>query len=367
MDTIKIKDVTSHLEQLAPIAYQESYDNAGLLTGDKNWTVTGILVSLDCTETVVDEAIEMKCNLIVAHHPIIFKGLKSLTGKTYVEKTIIKAIKNDIAIYAIHTNLDNVLDGVNKKMGEKLGLKNLKILAPKSNILTKMVTFVPKNEVDKVMDAIHKAGGGNIGNYQNCSFRITGIGTFQPTAKANPHVGEAGKLEQVEEIRAEVIFPAHLEFQILNALIEAHPYEEVAYYLTPLKNKNQDVGAGMIGTLPTPMESKAFLSHVKSMMNTDCVRHTASLSRKISKVALCGGAGSFLLPIAIANGADAYISADFKYHEFFDADGKILIADIGHYESEQFTKELLKEVLDQKFTNFAVYFSKSVTNPISYS
>lgn len=366
MDTIKIKDVTSHLEKLAPLSYQESYDNAGLITGQPNWTVTGILVTLDCTEAVVEEAIEKKCNLIVAHHPIIFKGLKKLTGKNYVERTIIKAIKNDIGIYAIHTNLDNVLAGVNRKIAEKIGLKDLKILSPQTGGLRKMVTFIPTPSVDKVMNAVHEAGGGNIGNYKNCSFRILGTGTFQPTAEANPHIGQAGKLEKVEEVRVEVIFPSYIESDMVEALRNSHPYEEVAYYINPLENNNQEVGSGMIGELETAMEPMAFLMHLKTSMNTPCIRHTAILPKKVKKIALCGGAGSFLLPSAKVKGADVYISADFKYHEFFDADGEILIADIGHYESEQFTKDLLKEVLEEKFANFAVYFSKSVTNPISY-
>lgn len=366
MDTIKIKDVTSHLEELAPLSYQESYDNAGLITGQPNWTVTGILVTLDSTEAVVEEAIEKKCNLIVAHHPIIFRGLKKLTGKNYVERTIIKAIKNDIGIYAIHTNLDNVLAGVNRKIAEKIGLKDVKILLPQTGGLRKMVTFIPKPSVEEVMNAVHEAGGGHIGNYENCSFRILGTGTFQPTAEANPHIGQAGKLEEVEEVRVELIFPAHIESDIMGALRKSHPYEEVAYYINSLVNQNQEVGSGMIGELETAMEPMAFLKHLKTSMNTPSIRHTALIPKKVKKIALCGGAGSFLLPSARAKGADVYISADFKYHEFFDADGEILIADIGHYESEQFTKDLLKEVLDKKFANFAVYFSKSVTNPISY-
>jgi len=366
METVKIKDVTSHLERLAPVAYQESYDNSGLITGNPDWPVSGVLVTLDCIEIVVEEAIQQKCNLIIAHHPIVFKGLKKLTGKNYVERTIIKAIKNDIAIYAIHTNLDNVHNGVNSKIAEKIGLSDLKILVPKANTLSKLVTFVPKDAVQAVLGELHAAGAGNIGNYKNCSFSTTGTGTFQPTESAKPHVGQAGKLEKVDELRVELIFPTTLETQIIAALKKSHPYEEVAYYINSLSNDNQEVGSGVIGTLTAPMEPKAFLEHLKVSMNTACIRHTALLSRPIQKVAICGGAGSFLLPAAQARGADVFVSADFKYHEFFDAEGQILIADVGHYESEQFTKDLIKEVLEEKFTNFAVYFSKSVTNPISY-
>ncbi|MFM9839586.1 MAG: Nif3-like dinuclear metal center hexameric protein [Cyclobacteriaceae bacterium] len=366
MPTTTIKEVTDYLETIAPRSYQESYDNSGLLTGNPNSIATGVLVTLDCLESIVEEAIQTNCNLIVAHHPILFKGLKKLTGQNYVERTIIKAIKNDIAIYAIHTNLDNVFAGVNKKIAEKIGLKNLRVLSPKSNSLMKLTTFIPKENRETVMAALHAAGAGYIGDYKNCSFQVIGEGTFLPTGKANPTLGEVGKLERVEEARVELIFPEHLKNKILSALRQAHPYEEVAYYLHRLENENQEVGSGMIGELEEPMELTAFLNGLKRNMNTACIRHTASTPKKISKVALCGGSGSFLLPNAISAGADIYISADFKYHEFFDADGKIVIADIGHYESEQYTKDLLAEVLKEKFITFATNFSKTITNPISY-
>ncbi len=366
MENLKIKDITSHLERWAPPAYQEPYDNCGLLTGDLDWTVSGILVTLDCLEHVVEEAINLNCNLIVAHHPIIFKGLKRLTGKNYVERTVIKAIKNDIAIYAIHTNLDNIYTGVNKIIAEKIGLTGLAILSLKRNTLLKLVTFIPQDETQKVVASLHEAGAGNIGNYEYCSFQIPGQGLFRPTEKAKPHLGTKGQLEKVEENRVEVILPATAEAAVVAALKRAHPYEEVAYYLTPLYNLHQEVGAGIIGNLKEPMEPTDFLTRLKAQMNTACIRHTALPPKAIKKVAVCGGAGSFLLAQARAAGADAYVSADFKYHEFFDAEGEILVADPGHYESEQFTKDLIKDVLERKFPNFAVYFSKSVTNPISY-
>ncbi len=366
MPTATIKEVTDYLETIAPRAYQESYDNSGLITGDPSWGVKGILVTLDCLETIVEEAIQTSCNLIVAHHPILFKGLKKLTGQNYVERTVIKAIKHDIAIYAIHTNFDNVFNGVNKRIAEKIGLKNLRVLAPKSNSLMKLTTFIPKENKETVMATLHAAGAGNIGDYKNCSFQVEGEGAFMPTGKANPTVGEVDKLEKVNEVRVEVIFPEPLKNKILYALREAHPYEEVAYYLNRLENENQEVGAGMIGELEQPMELMAFLRGLKTSMNTACIRYTPSNSKMISKVALCGGSGSFLLSNAISAEADIYISADFKYHEFFDADNKIVIADIGHYESEQYTKDLLAEVLKEKFTTFATNFSKTITNPISY-
>lgn len=363
---VKIKDVTDYLESIAPRSYQESYDNAGLITGDPTWAVQGILVTLDCIESVVDEAIAKRCNLIVAHHPIVFRGLKQLNGNGYVERTVIKAIKNDIAIYAIHTNLDNVHTGVNRKICEKIGLKNLRILSPKKETLTKLVTFIPTENAENVLAALHHAGAGEIGNYKNCSFRLNGTGTFMPTDKANPRIGEANKQEYVEEVRAEVIFPSHLESKILKALRQSHPYEEVAYYLTPLLNENQEVGSGMIGELETPVEPLVFLTGLKSSMDLQVIRHTKISGGQIKKVAVCGGSGSFMLPHALQSGADILVTADFKYHEFFDADNRIIIADIGHYESEVFTKELLQDVLMKKFSTFAIIFSETATNPISY-
>ncbi len=365
MATTTIKNVTDHLESRAPRSYQEDYDNSGLLTGDPSALVKGVLVTLDCIETVVDEAIQNNCNLIVAHHPIIFRGLKKITGKNYVERTIIKAIKNDIAIYAIHTNLDNVHTGVNKKIAEKIGLKNLRILKPRKDTLSKLVTFIPKENAGDVNNAMHRAGAGNIGDYKNCSFQVVGEGTFMPTGKAEPHIGQANQLERVDEVRVEVIFPNHVANKVLNALRDSHPYEEVAYYLSRLENENQEVGSGIIGELNSPIEPFEFLNGLKKQMNANVIRHTAP-GKEIKRVAVCGGAGSFLLSSAIAQGADAFVSADFKYHEFFDAEGKIMVADIGHYESEQFTKDLLAEVLKEKFTTFAIIFSKTVTNPISY-
>jgi len=366
MATQTIKSIIESLEAWAPLTYQESYDNSGLLTGNSSDNATGILISLDCTEAVVDEAIAQSCNLIIAHHPILFKGVKKLTGENYVERVLIKAIRNEIAIYAIHTNLDNVRTGVNRKIAEQIGLKNLRVLSPKKNTLAKLVTFIPKDHLEKVTMALHKAGAGQIGNYKNCSFSTTGEGRFMPTGEANPVIGKLNQIEKVEEVRIEFLVEAYNQRKVLAALRESHPYEEVAYYLTPLENENMEVGAGMIGELENPEESNAFLKGLKQKMNTNCVRHTPVVKDTIKKVAVCGGSGSFLLPMAMAQGADVFVSADFKYHEFFDADGKIIVADIGHYESEQFTKELIGAFLREKFPTFAIAFSKVVTNPISY-
>lgn len=364
MDTIK--QITQFLEGIAPPAYQESYDNSGLIVGNYEAKITGVLTSLDMTEDVVDEAIKKKCNLIIAHHPILFKPLKSLTGKNYVEKTILKAIKHDIALYAIHTNLDNVQGGVNFHIGERLGLKNIKILAPKSQILSKLTTFCPKEHSQKVLDALWNAGAGQIGNYQNCSFQLEGTGTFQPNEKANPFLGEQGKLEEASEIRIEVVFPTYLQRKIIQTLKQAHPYEEVAYYLHHLENENQEIGSGAIGELSNEMNEKDFLIYLKEKMNLKVLKHTTLLNKSIKKVAVCGGSGIFLLRTAIASKADIFITADVKYHEFFDTENKIVLADIGHYESEIFTKELLHKVLSEKFPNIAVQISQTNTNPVYY-
>lgn len=363
---MKVKDITEYLESLAPRAYQESYDNSGLLTGEPTQEITGLLVTLDCTEDVVQEAIDRGMNMIVAHHPIIFRGLKKLTGSNYVERTVLKAIRNNIALYAIHTNLDNIHTGVNRKIGEKIGLKNLRVLVPKKDTLSKLVTFIPTANEEAVMKALYDAGAGQIGNYKNCSFGVEGTGTFMPNEAATPHVGKANQQESVKEIRTEVIFSTHMESRIIGTLRKAHPYEEVAYYITRLENDNQEVGSGMLGELEQPLEPIEFLKGLKSSMNLNIIRHTRLLDKKVKKVAICGGSGSFLLPQAIRSGADFFVTADFKYHEFFDADGKIAIADIGHYESEFFTKELIMELLKEKFPTFAVNFSSTDTNPIRY-
>lgn len=361
-----LRDVISHLESVAPPSYQESYDNAQLLVGDPSEEVTGILCTLDVTEEVVAEAVHQGCNLIVAHHPIIFKGLKSLTGKNYVERTVIEAIRSRVAIYAIHTNLDHVIEGVNAKIAEKIGLKNLQILSPKKDVLTKLVTFVPQEETEKILKSLFEAGAGIIGDYENCSFRMAGRGTFLPMENANPALGRVGKLEESLENRIEVMFPSHLQGKIVTALKQAHPYEEVAYYLQQINNENQEVGAGMVGELEVGMEEKDFFVHLKHRMNLRVIKHTRFLGSPIKKVALCGGAGVFLLEDAKRSGADIFITSDVKYHEFFDADKQLILADIGHYESEFFTKELLMDILSQKFSNIALYLSNVVTNPISY-
>jgi dinuclear metal center YbgI/SA1388 family protein len=361
----KIKALIAELEAWAPPVFQESYDNARLITGNRNDEVRGVLISLDCTEAVVDEAIEKGCNMIVAHHPIVFSGLKSLTGSNYIERTVIQAIKNDIAIYAIHTNLDHVHTGVNAKISEKLGLKNTHILAPKKDTLMKLTVFVPDSHLNPLLEALSVAGAGKIGNYEQCSFVIEGMGTFKPNEAAKPYSGASGELSKVPEKRIEVIFPKNVSQQVLTAMRKAHPYEEVAYYLHELVNENQEIGAGMIGELDAAMNTEEFLQYLKDKMALKVIRYS-SFGESIKKVAVCGGAGSFLLQHALRQGADAFVTADYKYHQFFDGEKKILIADIGHYESEVFTKDLICEYLKKKFTNIALHLSGTHTNPVNY-
>jgi dinuclear metal center YbgI/SA1388 family protein len=363
---MKIQDLTKCLEEVAPTVYQESYDNAGLLTGRPEWEVTGVLLTLDATEEVIAEAIEKNCNLVIAHHPIIFRGLKKLNGNGYVERTVILAIKHDIAIYAAHTNLDNVLAGVNDMICDRLELTNRQILSPANGTLKKLYTFVPHEQAEKVRRALFDAGAGHIGRYSESSYNLRGTGTFKPEAGTHPHVGIQGIRHEEPETRIEVIFPRPLERQVVGALLSAHPYEEVAYDIISLDNADRGVGSGMAGELKEPADEADFLKFVLNRMKAGCIRHTRLLGRPVRKVAVCGGAGSFLLTRAIRAGADIFICADFKYHEFFDADNQIVIADIGHFESEQFTVDIFYKIITEKFGNFAPLKSNTRTNPINY-
>ena len=363
----KIKDITNLLENLAPLAWQESYDNAGLQTGNPNAEATGVLITLDCTPEIVEEAIARNCNLIIAHHPVIFKPLKRLTGSNQVEQTIIKAIQNNIAIYASHTNLDSVIGGVNSKIAEKLGLQKVKILDQKKEALVKLVTFAPKENTEAVLKVMHQAGAGQIGDYKNCSYHTPGEGRFLPTENTDPHIGEPGKPEKVIEDRIEVLVPVTLQNRVVDALVAAHPYEEVAYDLYPLKNAYQEVGIGMIGELPEALDLDQFIAHLKASMEIPGLKHTKLGPEKIKKVAICGGAGSFLIQKALSSGADALVTADLKYHEYFMAENRMHLFDLGHYESEVFTREIFYDLILQNFPNFAVLLSEINTNPVTYS
>ncbi len=361
-----IKDITRYIEELAPLQYAEDFDNVGLLVGNYNTKVSNILVTLDTLEDTVDEAIAKNCNLIVSFHPIIFSGLKKLNGNNYVERVVLKAIKNDIAIYATHTALDNTHLGVSAKICEVLGLQNTKVLIPKKGVIKKLTTYIPIDSLNKVRTALFKAGAGNIGNYDACSFIVNGQGTYRGNENSNPVLGTKGEFHTEKETFLSVIFENKNEKAILKALHKYHPYEEIAYDVVTTDNIHQNIGMGMVGELKNSMDETSFLSYLKKTMSANCIRHSAFTGKSIKKVAVLGGSGSFAIQNAINLNSDIYISADFKYHDFFKAENKILLADIGHYESEQFTKNLLVEYLTKKFTNFAVILSEKSTNPIYY-
>lgn len=363
---MKLQEITDYLEDNFPLSLQESYDNSGLLIGDKSMELKSALICLDSTEEVVEEAIRKGANIIIAHHPIIFSGLKSLTGKTYIERVVMRCIQNNIALYAIHTNLDNHKHGVNAEIAKKIGLKNCSILRPKKGGLCKLVVYLPQKALEAVDKALFEKGAGKIGNYSDCHFRSEGIGTFKPNIEANPLIGEAEKRSAISEYRVEYLVPVSKLKTVLVALETSHPYEEIAYDILPIENKNQDEGAGMIGELDNAQSEKDFLQELKTIFNCGIIRHTQLLNKSIKRIALCGGSGSFLLEDALKAKVDIFITADFKYHDFFDAENKLLIADIGHFESEQFTTNLLAEKLKEKFTNFVIHLTEINTNPINY-
>ena len=361
-----VQTICKLMEDVAPLALQESYDNAGLLIGSAQMKVSGILLCIDVTEEIIDEAILKNCNLIISHHPLIFSALKCLTGQNETQRCIVKAIKNELAIYSAHTNIDNVLHGVNGKIAEKIGLTNVRILHPKQNILLKLVTFVPSECAEKVRSTLFEVGAGHIGNYDSCSYNTEGFGTFCAGNQANPFVGNRGEIHTEPETRIEVIFPEYKKNSVLNALLKSHPYEEPAFDLIPLKNTWNEVGAGVVGELQEAENEECFLLRLKKIFGLQMIRHTNFLDKKIKRVAICGGAGSSFLSSALREKADVFVSGDFKYHEFFGAENKILIADIGHYESEQFTKEIFYEIITKKLPTFAIQISGIKTNPINY-
>lgn len=361
-----LSEITSYLNAAIPIALQESYDNCGLLIGDPDIEITAVLICLDVTEDVITEAIEKKCNLIISHHPLIFTGIKRLTGQNETERMVVRSIREKIAIYAIHTSLDNHFEGVNSFLCEKLGIQDVTILKPIPDTLRKLVTFCPTSHAEKVREAIFDSGAGHIGNYDSCSYNVAGEGTFRALPGATPYIGESGKLHTEPEVRIETVFPAYLEYEIIAALKKTHPYEEVAYDIYPLSNTHDRIGAGMIGKLSQEMDAEEFLNDVKKNLNIGCIRHTTLKNKKVQKVAVCGGSGSFLIKNAMSCGADIYLTGDIKYHDFFIPENQMILADIGHYESEQFTKELIYTLLKKKFTTFALFISGTNTNPVNY-
>ena len=363
---MKIKDIQFVLEEIAPLQYAEDFDNVGLLVGDENAEITAILVCHDALETVIDEAILNKCNLVLCFHPILFSPIKKLTGKNYVEKAIIKAVKNDVAIYAVHTALDNHQNGVNKIICDALGLVNTKILIPKSNFIQKLVTFVPKDNHLQVRNALFEAGAGKIGNYENCSFNSNGSGTYQGNENSNPVVGNKFEFCEDEEIKLEVTFEKHLQSKILNALFKSHMYEVVPYEIYNLQNQHQNIGLGMIGELKKEISEIDFLHFVKTKMECGIIKHTAFLDKKVFKIAVLGGSGAFAIKNAIQGGADVFLTADLKYHDYYQSENQILLADIGHFESERFIKKYIVDFLKEKITTFAIIFSQENTNPVKY-
>jgi dinuclear metal center YbgI/SA1388 family protein len=361
-----VKEVTEIIEDLAPLAYAEDFDNAGLLVGNENAEVSGILITLDTLETVVEEAIRKGCNLIISFHPIIFNGLKRLTGASYVERTVMKAIQHNIAIYAPHTALDNSWEGVNAKILDILGLKDRRILIPKKATLRKLTTYVPVDKAALLKDALFEAGAGHIGKYSHCSFTIEGTGSYKAGEGANPDRGRVGSIHYEREAMLHMVYPEDREQKVVQALKDHHPYEEVAYEVVSLENTHGKLGMGMIGTLGQPIAEKDFLKMVKEKLTTEMIRHTTFLNKKVSDVAVVGGSGAFAIQAAIAKGADVLITSDIKYHQFFEATGQLLLLDVGHYESEQFTKNLLFDYLIEKIPNFAISLSEGITNPIKY-
>lgn len=363
---MKVKEIISVLENFAPMALQESWDNSGLITGNEEDEVDSVLLSLDVTENVIEEAVEKGAGMIVSHHPPVFGGMKKFTGRTPEERVLITALKHNIALYAAHTNFDNSGEGVNRIICRKLGLKDPVILAPAPGKLRKLVVFVPVEHVQNVRQAIFKAGAGHIGEYDSCSFNLEGEGTFRGLEGSDPYVGKPGEIHTEKEIRVETIYPVFIEKEIIRSMISAHPYEEVAYDIYSLENRSGKWGMGMTGVLPEPCDEKEFLIRLKNVFGVPVIRHTALLGRKIEKIAVCGGSGSSLLSEALKEGAGMFVSSDFKYHQFFEADGKTVIADVGHYESEQFTLEIFYELITKKIPKFAVHLAETSSNPINY-
>lgn len=370
---MKIKKIVELLQQMAPLPYAEDFDNVGLLVGNQEEELTGVLVCHDALESVIDEAVENNCNLVVCFHPILFSGIKKITGNNYVERAILKAIKNDIAIYAVHTALDNHQTGVNKIFCDAIGLKNTKILVPKSQFIQKLVTYTVPENVEKLLNALFSAGAGKIGNYENCSYSSYGTGSYKGNEQSNPVIGNKNELIKADEVKIEVTFEAYLQKDILKVLFDNHIYEEVAYEVYQLQNLHQNIGLGMIGELEEVMPEKEFLEFVKHKMECGVIRHTNFLNKPIKKVAVLGGSGSFAIKNAIQAGADVFLTADLKYHDFYQAENKLILADIGHFESERFTKNYIVDFLKEKITNFApalskgrVVLSQINTNPVKY-
>jgi len=363
---LRIKDILKEIEKLAPLPLQEGFDNAGIQVGNVNQPATGVLLCLDITESVIEEAIELGYNLVIAHHPLVFKPFKSLTGSNYIERCVIQACKYDLVLYAAHTNLDNAVGGVNYKLAELFGLQNVRILGPQKGNLLKLVTFVPEESAEIVRTALFHAGAGSIGHYDACSFNTNGTGTFRASESCNPYSGEIGELHIAKEIRIETILPSYLKTHVTRALLSVHPYEEPAYDFYPLENTWKQVGSGIVGELLSEEDELFFLQRIKQILKTDCIRHSQLTGKKVREIAICGGSGAFMLPEAIAYGADVFITGEAKYNDFYDVEDKILLAVAGHFETEICTKDIFFDIISEKFPTFAVQISNTNTNPVKY-
>lgn len=365
--SLELAEIIQAIEEVAPISLQENYDNSGLIVGNSQMQISSALLALDCTEEVVLEAINKGCNMVISHHPIVFSGLKRFNGNTYVDRAIQLAIKHDVALYACHTNLDNILhNGVNHEIASKLGLIPQRVLSPKKNTLLKLSVSVPFEYKTAVEQAIFNAGAGHIGNYKDCGFTWTGEGTFTPQAGANPFDGTLNQFSKIEEQKFEVVFPSYLKRKVLDALFFAHPYEEIAHELVALENEVKSIGSGLICQFREPMSQSEFLAHLKKSMELETFKYTRSENKTIHRVAICGGSGAFLISKAKQEKCDAYITSDVKYHEYFDAENDLLLCDIGHFESEKYTVSIFAEILSKKFPNFATIFAHTNTNPVQY-
>ena len=363
---MKLKDLCSFLDSGVPLSFQEGYDNSGLQVGLPEREISSALVTLDVTEEVMNEAVAGKIDVVISHHPLIFNGIMSLAGKSYTERILYEAVKNDIAVYSAHTNLDAFSNGVSRKMSEKIGLEEIRVLSPSGNKLLKLVTYIPESHIEAVRDKLFESGAGVIGNYDNCGFTTSGTGSFRANEMAKPFTGEKGKIHFEKEIRFETILFSHLKEKVIKALLNAHPYEEVAYDLYALENKNAEIGLGCVGKFHNPVSENEFLKLVCSVFNAKGIRYSKLTGKSVRKVALCGGSGASLINLAISSEADVFLTSDIKYHDFFKAENKILLVDTGHFESEKFSGEILKDLIIKKFPKFAVRFSETNTNPINY-
>lgn len=363
---MRISQIIEALEDFAPLPLQEDFDNAGLQVGFAGDHLRGILVCLDVTEEIINEALDLDCNLIITHHPLIFKPIKKLTGKTYIERCVMAACRHNIAVYSAHTNLDNAYQGVNFKLAEKIGLQNVRVLKPKEDALLKLVTFVPVDHADSIRNVLFNADAGHTGDYDSCSFNVEGEGTFRALEYTNPFVGKRGELHRESEIRIETVIPAYRKSSVLRMLLAAHPYEEPVFDFYPLANTWNRAGSGVVGELPIEEDEESFLQRIKAIFQLKSIQHSPFTGRMIRDVALCGGSGAFLIKDAIAYGADVFLTGEAKYNDYYDVEDHILLGVLGHYETEVCTKEIFYDVITKKIPNFAIHFTSVNTNPVNY-